>query len=127
MTEKYIRIPFKQHGRDFDGCDCFGLVKLVLKTEYGIDLPDPYYTDSTDIDHNAGLVDVLKPTMDVSPVCVPRNGDIVLMIKGGQPSHVGVYVDGSVLHTTERLGTVCEKIGGITLKGGSIFGFYRRD
>ena len=40
---KYIGIPYKNLGRDFDGCDCFGLFHLIYSTERGIILPD--YTD----------------------------------------------------------------------------------
>ena len=37
---KYISIPYKHRGRDFNGCDCLGLVILTYKEELGIILPD---------------------------------------------------------------------------------------
>jgi len=41
--DKYIGIPYKNLGRDFDGIDCYGLVYLIFKNERGIVLPD--YTE----------------------------------------------------------------------------------
>lgn len=38
--EKYIGIPFIDKGRDFKGCDCYGLAKLYFKNELDIDIPD---------------------------------------------------------------------------------------
>ena len=38
--EKYIGIPFENGGRSFLGCDCGGLVLLMLKTERGINAKD---------------------------------------------------------------------------------------
>jgi len=40
---KYIGLPYKHLGRDFDGVDCFGLLRLIYKEELDIVLPD--YTD----------------------------------------------------------------------------------
>ena len=38
-TQKYVGIPFKSGGRDFSGCDCYGLIRLILLTEYNTQLP----------------------------------------------------------------------------------------
>ena len=40
MINDYIGIPFIDKGRDFKGCDCYGLIKLYYKNELGIDIPD---------------------------------------------------------------------------------------
>lgn len=38
-AEKYVGLPFVDGGRDWKGCDCWGLVKLILQTECGIEVP----------------------------------------------------------------------------------------
>jgi len=38
-VNKYMRIPFEADGASFKGCNCWGLVHLVLVTERGIDTP----------------------------------------------------------------------------------------
>lgn len=37
---KYIDIPYKNLGRDFEGVDCWGLICLIFKHEKNIILPD---------------------------------------------------------------------------------------
>lgn len=36
---KYINIPYKHKGADFNGCDCWGLYRLIFEKERGIYLP----------------------------------------------------------------------------------------
>lgn len=40
ITDKYLGIPFKADGRDFDGVYCYGLCQLIYETEFGIILPE---------------------------------------------------------------------------------------
>lgn len=39
-VEKYLRIPFVDRGEDFSGCDCWGLLSLILLEEKGIRISD---------------------------------------------------------------------------------------
>ena len=47
---KYIEIPFKHKGRDFKGCDCYGLIRLIYEQERSILLPD-----YLELDYNCDL------------------------------------------------------------------------
>ncbi|MGB3212440.1 MAG: NlpC/P60 family protein [Desulforhopalus sp.] len=37
--ERYKSIPYKEHGRDFSGVDCWGLARLIRYHESGILMP----------------------------------------------------------------------------------------
>lgn len=39
---KYLPIPYKINGCGWNGADCWGLIKIIAKTEFGIDLPNQY-------------------------------------------------------------------------------------
>ena len=40
IIDKYLNIPFKEGGEDFDGVYCYGLCQLFCRTEFGIILPE---------------------------------------------------------------------------------------
>jgi len=42
--KKYVGIPFKHLGRDRSGLDCYGLLIYYYKEEFGIEIPDWYYS-----------------------------------------------------------------------------------
>lgn len=106
-VNRYIGIPFVDHGASMDGCFCWGLVHLVLKNEAGIETPT--YTEISAFDDL--FVDRAISEAKVSGVWHPvERTDIrqfdVMLSKAITPSgkryqgHVGVMVDArTVLHT----------------------------
>lgn len=106
-AEKYVGLPFVDGGRDFTGVDCWGLVKLILQTECGIEVPS--YGD-------IGAAELLKVASMVSdetkkepwhPVIIAQAFDVAVMHKRRAPVHVGVMVDQShVLHVEVKTSAV---------------------
>jgi len=97
----YTGIPFVPHGRTLEGCDCWGLVRLVLKNEYGKDLPS-FASSYGELEKEwlAEVVDNAITSLRPTKVDVPAEGDIVLMTFRGFPCHVGLYVaPNNVLHS----------------------------
>lgn len=88
---RYCSIPFKDKGRDWSGCDCWGLVKLFCKNELGIDLDshDRAYSGVSDIDSIMKIADEEKKKWTaVSPP--GRVGDVVEIGLFRRDYHVGV-------------------------------------
>ena len=91
---KYLGIPFKHRGRDFNGVDCYGLLVLYFKTELGIDLPDFWY----EVDWSKQGKNIISDNYpDIAKrVDKPQRNDIVLFNIGlGCPvvNHAGIVVD----------------------------------
>lgn len=123
--EKYIEIPFKDRGRDFEGCDCYGLARLFLENELNKTLPDFLSYDSAgDIDNIKQLIDTNRPLVAGKHKEVPEFGDIAIFRFYGAPTHIGVYVgQGRVLHVLRGSNSVCEAYDRGRLKG-RLEGFY---
>lgn len=91
----WLGIPFRPQGSDRMGCDCWGLVQLVYRERYGVLLPSvgPYdLEDATELiaQHRARWTEVSDR----------RDGDVVLLLLDGTPSHVGILVaSDQFLHT----------------------------
>ena len=116
--KKYIGIPFKNHGRDMNGVDCYGIVVMIYRDHLGIDLPD---TDTYQVPSPNYLNCFDKPTVGNTkevtirmseffklwtPVDTPQKYDVITFcIPGacaadGSPTHVGMYVgDGKFIHS----------------------------
>jgi hypothetical protein len=125
-TNDYIGIPYLSGGRDRAGSDCWGLVRLVYREQYGIDLPSygEIDYDAANIAQTAGLIaDHRDQWQDVQDPCA---GDVVLLRIEGYPAHVGVMIDATRMLHVHRDGlTSCIE----RLDGGSwrhrIEGYYR--
>lgn len=96
----FIGLPFKDHGRDRDGADCWGGVRMVLRELRGLVLPDygDGYRETMD---SAGIGVAIREGLvrDFRKVERPQPYDLVIFNLGGKPWHVGLVVDsGRFLH-----------------------------
>ena len=103
---KYIGIPYKLNGRDFNGTDCLGLVWMYLRDQ-GISIPDgdnlpidETWQESAETRFIKGL-DAIAERVEA-----PRENDIVLIHCYKQSAHIGVMLDSQyVLHSPDESGS----------------------
>jgi cell wall-associated NlpC family hydrolase len=105
---QYVGIPFVDRGRDRTGCDCWGLVKLVLAEQFGIDAQD-YGTSCDEHEANARTMSEEAQASLWDRVALPKSGDVILLRRQGIACHVGIIVGpGQMLHTEKTRGAVVE-------------------
>lgn len=125
----YIGIPFVSGGRDVSGCDCYGLVRLILAREYGYELPllIDGYADALNPAETGVLFAHHAPLLVGEKITGPEPAAVLLIRSAGLLCHVALYAgDDYIIHSRRRIGAVCERIPRITLLGAAE-GWYRLD
>jgi len=120
-----MTIPYKSHGRDERGVDCYGLVKLLYKQEQGIDIVDFDYKDPNDPQNEHFYFDNLENPRWRK--VEPQKGCVVALRAMGYISHCGYMVsDTEFLHITEKTGVARVSIFSPKWEK-RIVGFYKHD
>ena len=126
-TADYVGLPYADKGRDRDGVDCWGLVRLVYAELMGIELPshaDGYVSAAELADVTRAIRGNMRPW---SPVARPHALDVVLLRIAGSEAHVGLIVGGGfMLHVHAGIDTALERID-TALWRRRIVGTYRHD
>ncbi len=107
----YIGLPFKGHGRDRSGIDCWGLVRLVMGEQFGVSLPSyaTHYDSTTREDQLAPLIEEESKWWIPVEDGKEQLGDVVVLRMRGQPIHVGLVVEvGRMLHAEVGIGSVLD-------------------
>ncbi|MCL2762236.1 MAG: NlpC/P60 family protein [Treponema sp.] len=126
-VRKYIGIPFVSNGRTMQGCDCYGLVRLVLQNEYGIELPElsDNYTDALNCEQTARLFAEKLPVLTAAQIPAPEEKAVAVITENGRPCHIGIVAGNRyILHANRKTGTVCQRETHPGLQG-RIEGYYR--
>lgn len=125
-TSKYITIPYKNKGRDFDGCDCWGLVCLIYLHEFNIKLPllSEEYSEASEGKQISESIKKNKSLIENKMKDAPEYGDLVIFNIKGIPCHVGVYIGKNrILHILKGTNSVIEQLNSFRLKG-RVEGYY---
>ncbi len=111
----YIGLPFKEHGREKDGLDCWGLVRLVLAEQFGFHVPS--YSGEYSRTSDSIAISHLIRRESADWRAVERGdenlGDVIVMRMRGQPMHVGLVAgDGQMLHVERGVNSALERYTG---------------
>lgn len=105
LIDDFIGIPFVDQGRTADGCDCAGLVMLVMR-QYGIELPDVNLACHSDLVPGAMSKELAKMRKIDSPQVPCLVAFALIPDLPGWASHLGVVIDKRrFLHTSSRIGS----------------------
>ena len=124
----YIGIPYKTHGRDRLGCDCWGLIQMIQRERLG-SLWKPY----EGVDWFKGQrpevigTDAVRYASEFTPVTPGEEqlGDGILIRMRGHPFHCAlVLAPGWMIHTHEQADSVIENYRSMLWEK-RITGFYR--
>lgn len=122
-------VPFVEGGRDKSGADCWGLIVLLYKHFYDIDLEKYEGIAATDVDQTTASDEINKQAEsggDFYPVDDPQFGDVVLLRISGRPVHVAFCIgDSRMVHTGKRHNVVIENFEETKWKS-RVLGFYRK-
>lgn len=108
---KYIDIPYLDGGRDLNGLDCWGLVRLVYVDQFDIELPSFSQEYATAKDHERLSEIFAREKEHWAAKEVPEIGDVILFKMLGTETHVGIYIgDSKFLHIREGVNSVVESV-----------------
>lgn len=133
-VNSYVGLPYRQEGRTREGCDCYGLVRLVQWLERGVDMPelaDLAYRKGVSKEERLALGEKIK-AFDAAAIGwfeVPKGSKIepfdVLWLKHAGPIHFAVAVNGrTMLHVEEGADAAIEDFDTAKWKN-RILGVYR--
>ena len=103
-SNNYLGIPYREFGRAFTGCDCWGIVYLVYQSECGITLPtyDHAYHSTEERAEISALINDAKASAVWTQIERPKPFDLATFRRGTQTSHIGIVVTPNwMLHMSE--------------------------
>jgi len=134
----YIGIPFVDKGRDHAGCDCWGLMRLILVEQFEVVIPS-FVNDYVSADAGEAIIDIVKDcTTNFEWIKIENDseqaGDVVHMSgfyriegklrKAGM--HTGlVLVSGTLIHVEEGINATLMRYREAGQLSRRVLGFYR--
>lgn len=108
----YLLIPYTLGGRDHSGCDCWGLVRLILEEQFNVFVPSYDVFDDNPVIHEAKMCAGFSMPINWEKVqkANVKCGDVAHIQQGDYTCHVGIFVSDTLLIHAQKSGFVIEDI-----------------
>ena len=109
FAKSAICVPFCEHGRDYHGWDCWGLLQNGYRDVLGVELP--YFLDAYEntSDYKSMLTLVKNECNIRWEECSRKIGTVALIKRRGHLIHTGIVITKyEILHCDRGAGTVIE-------------------
>ena len=108
----YLLNKHTPNGRKYPFLDCWGLVVDVYREMLGITLNE--YTDLSQQDMSKALMYERQAGRFIE-VDEPRDYDVIAFFIGGRLFHVGIWLKGKILHTSQKKNCRYEMLESVAL------------
>lgn len=106
-ADSYVGVPYRIHGRDTSGWDCWGCVRFTRRELFGKESPswsDAY--NAIDFRQPEKLETIIKSHMDGWSQVGVSPGVVILFRTFGRDAHVGLYLGkGLFIHALHNCAT----------------------
>ena len=123
-----IGIPYIEHGRDYSGADCWGIVFLFYRDILKRPIPSYVAEMQGRAFHRRDIGALIEDERAEHwfEVPEPAHGDVVLMRTGRAESHVGIYLKGArILHSEGEPGSYIVRADDMRIRS-RLVGYFRR-
>lgn len=118
IASRYVGIPFVPGGRDRAGLDCWGLVCLVYREAFGIEIDEGQVWTKVLVERDeliTSVVCALDTPWRWVPLSNVETGDVLVFALQGHLGHVGLQLTAdTMLHAHEGLGVTIDRWGSPT-------------
>ncbi len=123
-SSQYVGLPYLTGGRDRDGLDCWGLVRLVHAEQFKNELPS--FAEDYASPHDTRIQELIARHRESwGRVDSPQPGDVVVFRVWGGLQHVGVVTEpGFFLHIRSGRTATVERLAGSIWRN-RVEGIYR--
>jgi cell wall-associated NlpC family hydrolase len=118
-ADQYVGLPWIAGERD-----CWSFFRQVQAAHFGRQVPAIDVDALNRLESTRTFADHAERA-EWAEVQAPQEGDAVLMARSRHPSHIGVWVNGGVLHAVQGVGVVWQRLAQIKLDGWQRITHYR--
>ena len=121
-VRKYIGLTYKDASWGPEYYDCWGLLALVYKDEFDIDIIKDMTLYSSKVGKIQRFKEYKSRWIEISN---PEIGDVILFLIGGQIPHCGIYIgNNTMLHTIDGAMSCIQRVDNIRWKS-RFNGYYK--